>query len=270
MNLNPAAVPTFLLAIAVFWVGFCLAGRSVSVMGRATLIVLAVLLAVPGVLNVLYYAHLFDGATWYYNFRTLPHSELMGAGLALLFGVLQRLLHPHTVGEKLIAPFVLVSLLFVPFMKSVLDPVDYSQLRHSCESEVCLQSTPSTCGPTSAATLLKLFGLSASEEELARECLTYRGGTEIWYVARAFRERGLTTVFVIQSPDHISPPAPAIAGVVLPGGAGHFIAILGDNADTVSIGDPLEGKILVPRDKLNSAYKFTGFFLVIGPGATHR
>jgi ABC-type bacteriocin/lantibiotic exporter with double-glycine peptidase domain len=125
--------------------------------------------------------------------------------------------------------------------------------------------TVSTCGPTSAATLLKEFGQNASEEELPRESFTYRGGTEIWYVARAFRRRRLTADFLIQARERISPPAPAIAGVVLPGGAGHFIAILSESADAVTVGDPLRGKLVIPRNELASAYHFTGFFLVIRP-----
>ena len=272
MNFNANVIPMLLFAIVLFWVGFSVAGRVVSVPGRAGLLIVATLLAVPGFLCVLYYTHWFDGATWFYNFRALPHSELTASGLALVFGILQRLSRPQTPGEKLIAPAALIVLLFVPFMKSALDPVDYRQLRRTCEGEVCLQSTPSTCGPASAATLLKLFGLNASEEELARECFTYRGGTEIWYVARAFRRRGLSADFLIQTPARISPPAPAIAGVVLPGGAGHFVAILSDNADAVTVGDPLKGKLVIPRKELNDSYHFTGFFLVVRPGvnAGHR
>src|SRR5260370_33026524 len=70
----------------------------------------------------------------------------------------------------------------------------------------CLQTTYSTCGPASSASLLQAFGQDASEQQLARESFTSKGGTEIWYLARAFRRRGFRTNFVIQSPDHIFPP----------------------------------------------------------------
>jgi hypothetical protein len=263
MNLNPNAIPTLLLSVALFCLFASLANRLTSRLSRTGLLILATALAIPGALFVLYYAHLFDNAAWFYQFRALPDSELAAAGLGAFAGFLQSVSLPKTLGEKLIAPIVLGVLLFVPFIKSVLDPVDYSQLQRKCEGDVCLQSTPSTCGPTSAATLLKLLGQNASEEELARECFTYRGGTEIWYIARAFRKRGFTADFVIQPPARVFPPAAAIAGVVLPGGAGHFVAIMNENNDEITIGDPLKGKRTLPRAEIANAYHFTGFFLVI-------
>ena len=60
---------------------------------------------------------------------------------------------------------------------------------------------------------------------------------------------------------------PAIAGVVLSGGAGHFIAIMSQNGDEITIGDPLKGKLIVPRKDLDGTYHFTGFFLKVGPKA---
>jgi len=42
---------------------------------------------------------------------------------------------------------------------------------------VCLQTTHATCTPASAATLLKIHGISATEGEMARLCLTGPHGT---------------------------------------------------------------------------------------------
>jgi hypothetical protein len=39
----------------------------------------------------------------------------------------------------------------------------------------CLQTTPYTCSPAAAATLLKRHGIAASEQEMAELCLTRRG-----------------------------------------------------------------------------------------------
>jgi len=265
MNLNPNAIPTFLLSFLLFWLTACLTRRAGSTRNRVVLLLIALVLAIPGALYVLYYTHLFDNAVWFYRFRTLPYSELAGSGLGAIAGFLQGIFQPKGLGEKLVSPLALGTVLFIPFMKSALDPVDYSQLQHKCEGDVCLQSIPSTCGPSSAATLLKLFGRNASEEELALESFTYRGGTEIWYLARALRERGLLTDFVIRPKDRISPPVPAMAGVVLRGGAGHFIAILRDDGNEITIGDPLKGKEVVSRKDLIHAYRFTGLFLQVRP-----
>lgn len=126
-----------------------------------------------------------------------------------------------------------------------------------------MQTTFSTCGPSSAATLLEAFGQPASERQLASECLTSRGGTEIWYIARALRRRGFRTQVLIRPPDGLLPPSPAIAGVVLQGGAGHFIAIMSQTADEVTIGDPMKGKLVIKKADLRNNYHFTGFFLVV-------
>jgi len=42
---------------------------------------------------------------------------------------------------------------------------------------VCLQTTPATCTPACAATLLRIHGISATEGEMARLCLTGPHGT---------------------------------------------------------------------------------------------
>lgn len=42
---------------------------------------------------------------------------------------------------------------------------------------ICLQTTPQTCTPASAATLLRLHGISATEQEMAELCLTREGTT---------------------------------------------------------------------------------------------
>ena len=172
---------------------------------------------------------------------------------------------PETFGEKLVVPTAVLVLVLVPFVKPLLDPIELGRLRDKCEGEVCMQSTFSTCGPSSAATLLRLSGQAASEREIARESLTSRGGTEIWYLARAFNRRGVRTTVVIQPLDGQAPPAPAIAGVVLPGGAGHFIAIMNATPEEVTIGDPMKGKLVIKTAAMKNYYHFTGFFLLIRP-----
>lgn len=170
------AIPTFLFSLVLFWLWTPLSKRIVSRVGRSALLVGACILAIPGILYILYYAHAFDNAVWFYRFRAMPFCEVAASGLGAITGFLHTTFRPQSPGEKLVWPLVLFVLLFIPFMKPVLDPVDYGQLRQRCEGEVCLQSTQATCGPSSAATILKLFGQNASEQELARESFTYRGG----------------------------------------------------------------------------------------------
>ena len=264
MHVNPLLLPTLIGSAAFFWLGLVLEEEFHSRRGGAVVWVSAVVLACPGLLYVLYYAHMFDDAAWFYNLRTVAYTELLACGLGLAAGVLQSWWEPENFGEKIVAPAVLFVLVLVPFVKPLLDPIDMGQLKDRYEGEVYLQSTFSTCGPASAATLLRSFGKIASEKELAQDSFTSRGGTEIWYLARAFRKRGVRTSVVIRAGADLAIPSPAIAGVVLPGNAGHFIAILNSDQQRITIADPLKGKLVVASSDLPHYYRFTGFFLVLG------
>ena len=263
MRVNPLLLPTAVGAALLFWLGLILRKKFPTGRARFVLWAAAVGLACPGVLYVLYYTHMFDDAAWFYNLRTVRYTELLACGLGLATGVFHAGWEPESFGEKLVAPAALFVLVLVPFVKPLLDPLDQSQLKDQYRGEVCLQSTFSTCGPASAATLLRSFGRSATERELAKESFTSRGGTEIWYLARALRKRGIETRVEIQPPANVIVPSPALAGVVLPGNAGHFIAIVNSDGQRVTVADPLKGEFVVAKDDLPKSYRFTGFFLVL-------
>ena len=65
----------------------------------------------------------------------------------------------------------------IPYSRPVLAPVSLGE-GSSWQGDVCLQSHPSTCAPAAAATLLRLSGIEAGEQELVRACLTSSYGTE--------------------------------------------------------------------------------------------
>ena len=216
--------------------------------GRVAVAV-GILAAAPAVLFACYYLRLLDNAAWFYNLRAVPYVELAGAGAGLLAGVVQ---------GRLAVPVGALLLILVPHLKPLLAPLDHSRLRDRCEGEVCLQSTPSTCGPASAAAVLRRLGIPATERELAVEARSSASGTEIWYLARALRARGVDAVARI-APGEIV--APSIAGVVLPANAGHFVAVLRQTPAEVTVMDPLRGLTVIPRGELGRRYRFTGFFL---------
>ena len=58
-------------------------------------------------------------------------------------------------------------------------------------------------------------------------------------------------------------PSPAIAGVLLPGHAGHFIALLTRDGNQVTFVDPMKGKAMLSVAQLKDQYHFTGFFLLL-------
>lgn len=218
MHLIPVVLLNVLSAAVLFWLGSVLAKKSLSRSRNGSLLLVGMVLAAPGLLFVLYYTHLFDNAGWFYSFRVLPLTEFLPGGIGLLGGVLHSWFDAETLGQRLLVPSALLVLVLIPFVKPLLDPIELDRLRDHCEGDVCMQSTLSTCGPSSAATLLKAFGQTASEKQLAGECLTSRGGTEIWYIARALKRRGFRQHVLIQSSESRSLPSPAIAGVVLHAG----------------------------------------------------
>jgi len=226
----------------------------------------SLLLSAPALLFLLYYFHLrfLDGAQWFYAFRAVPLSELAAGGIFFGAGVLHARA-PQPFFRSLRFKLYILLLVVAPHLKPLLFPLDRNMVWERWSQDVCLQSTPATCGPCSGATILRALGRKAGERELAYESFSYRLGTEIWYLARALNRRGLKTRFLVQNPLPGELPYPSIAGVRLggPKGAGHFISVLGLTPQGYIIGEPLQGRRILPYKTLTQTYDFTGFFLVI-------
>ncbi|WP_031497673.1 cysteine peptidase family C39 domain-containing protein [Bryobacter aggregatus] len=267
MLLNPLLIPTLLLAIPCYGFGMFLQRKTASTAHRLVLVAASLLLSVPALLYATYSLHLFDGLAWFYNFRALAYTELAAALLGVLVGVIHEWFQPETWGERLAIPFALLALLLLPHLKPILSPVNLLGMQNDCIGDVCLQSTPSSCGPASAASLLRNRGQMASERELARESLTSTTGTENWYLARALRKRGVPAQVKILSAANEAILSPSIAGVKIGGNSGHFIAILDQTPTHVTIVDPLHGKIIYEKEALKRKYRFTGFFLHLLPSS---
>ncbi len=215
------------------------------------------IIALPGASFAFYYTHLLPETAWYYTFRSIAGTEFLllplGAAAALLATFLPR-------------PLLLLPLLgtatfaIVPFLKPLVAPIDLDTLRDRWDGPVCMQSTPSTCGAASSATIFRHLGIQITEREFARAAHSYSRGTEAWYLARAARAHGVDTHFHFA--DGFSPDSglPAIVGVRL-GGIGHFITILGEEGEKYIVADPLRGRELLDPAQLFDHYKFTGFHL---------
>jgi len=136
-------------------------------------------------------------------------------------------------------------------------------LREQWRGDVCLQSTPSTCGPAAAATIVRRLGGHLSERDLAREAFTCRSGTENWYLARTLRRHGFQAEFIRSNPSNVQ--LPAIAGVRLPslGNPGHFVALLERANGKYLLADPMEGLSTNELADWKGVYEFTGLFLSI-------
>lgn len=260
MNFNGLFIPCLGISIGLFFVSQRIWQKLLSVRVKGLFFLLCLLAAGPGALMIVYYFHILDKLAWFYQFRSIPYTELLLAGIGLPAGILA------SVGGKarlVSRPFIFTLMLIavsIPFLKPILTPLDYTVLEEKFNGEIALQSSCATCGPACAVTLLRHFGIAATERAIAMECHTYVGGTEIWYIARALRKRGLVCEFVICDRQQEAVPYPAIAGIDM--GTGHFITILDKVEGMYHVGDPLVGRQDIEADRIYEKLPLTGFFLV--------
>jgi len=263
-----ACALTLALALGLYALGIRLTRRWQSAPARVTMMLVGLVLAFPALVYTLYYLKLFGDAPWLLRIRWAPLAEYYGGGLGLLAGAVAGWL-PESRAARFIKHTSILPLmvlwLVVPFLKPLLMPITWFPMKDEWQEGVCLQSTGSTCGPASAATLLRALGIRTTEAELAKLSWTSMSSTENWYLARALRRYG-SVRYVLTRPDPDHFPCPSIAGTRLngPGGPGHFIAIFEEHEDEYVIGDPMTGReTITPYD--HRPYAFTGFFIMIKP-----
>jgi len=266
--MNYLLFPTLLIGAILFAIGIRLSRQTDKGLLKGLFLV-ALLIALPGILIALYYFKILGTPLWLYEFRSVPGSELTAGAAGLLAGLLHGKYSGHATFQRIAGryffPTALTLGLIVPYLKPIVRPPHWGQFQDQWSDNVCLQTSESSCGPACAGTLLRRLGKTATEKEIARASFTSRNGTENWYLARTLRQRGCRVEF-IHLTDTAEPwPFPAIAGVRLPGSGntGHFIAILGPVGDKYVVGDPLVGKLVESQSELRGDYDFTGFFMVV-------
>jgi hypothetical protein len=265
--MNPMLWPTLIVGALLFWSGRRLYSAPRNRGQRVFLWLAATALSLPGIAFALYYTKVLGEPLWLYRFRALPGSELAAAGAGMFAGLAEAARAASLRTRKLIShygiPTLLLLTISLPHLKPLLRPLRLPGNGVAWDDGVCRQSTPSTCGPASVATLARLAKVDIDERRLARECFTSRGGTENWYLARALRKRGFKVQFFDHAPIPSELPCPAIAGVKLEYGIGHFIPILARNGTNYVVGDPMIGREEKSFADLNRDYVFTGFFLTV-------
>ena len=261
MNPNWLGVISVILAFFAFFVVYR-GTKDTPARKRILFALLALIAAIPGGSFAAYYAHILPEPSWYYQFRSISGTELLMVFVGVAGGLVATLL-PRIL---LVLPLLGVAALSIaPIIKPFIGPIPPDSFRNEWDGRVCLQSTPSTCGAASTATVLKQFGVDVTESELAADAHSYAGGTEAWYLARAARSRGFDVDFIFTRGFTPEDCLPAVAGVRL-GSIGHFIAIVGKEGDGFVVGDPLRGRELLSLDELNQRYDFTGFHMRIRKG----
>lgn len=267
MNINWFGIVCMVLAVVAFAGAYFLAKRAQPSI-RIFWLLLAGVLAIPGLSFSFYYTHLIPESASYYHFRSLPLIEICIIPIGIAAGIFASLL-PRFL---LIIPLLVTALMgVVPFVKPIMAPLSWELLSDQWTDGLCRQSTSSTCGPASLATILKSHGVNEiSENQLAWESYSYAGGTEAWYLARTARRRGMKILFRTESDpkkllEELQPPA--IIGVELGGSVGHFITILEKQGDRLLVGDPLETKKWLSYGELEEHYHaITGFAMEVNRG----
>lgn len=144
----------------------------------------------------------------------------------------------------------LITIYFVvpPF----LDPALLYAAMEDCdtwlEDDVCMQTTPYTCGAASAVTALKQFGIDAEEKDMAFASATSRvWGTPVYTLARtiekSYGDQGISCdIKTFDTIDELAEQCPVIVVIKYRAMIDHYVTVLKVTDDFVLIGDPLKGK----------------------------
>lgn len=257
------ATAVFGLALAAFVLLHVVAWKLAQKLGKKAKIitgVISLLLCLPGAWFAFYYLHLLPEPPLLYQLRALPFSEgflaIFGIAAGVWRSLLPRLLKPLPTAATV---FILV----IPFLKPVLRPIDPAMLAEHWEGDACIQSSMVTCGPASAASILRYLGDKQTlESHLAKDAWTSQSGTEAWHLAKAVEKRGFKVHF--SAPGGL-PDAKDLPGIIGTGGlgAGHFIALLEITGDEIIFVDPLRGKDRMSIGRFLKWYRLEPFFMSI-------
>jgi hypothetical protein len=216
---------------------------------------------------IVFHSFFVSGRLWIA--RLIPFSGvpvLGNAFLALVVGILAGLawrVIPGHAGRRTVLIATLLGATLVRSVGPVLGhpPAGlWNRWRHS----VAIQTSPATCSPAAAATLLREHGIAATESEMAELCLTTTRGTTALGLYRGLKLKTAGSAWDVE-PFQLDPAGlrkldgPAVLNVRLdrtPGvdpryerlwgwtpGVSHTVVFLGFAHDgKVNIGDPAVGR----------------------------
>jgi predicted double-glycine peptidase len=159
-------------------------------------------------------------------------------------------------------------LITLPFMGPALVQQDLSKIPTQFDIDgVCRQSQSFTCGPAAAVTALNYFGFNATEGGLAVAARTSPViGTSPWNLYQVLKDNyaseGLLCRFdYLDSLDAI--PTDSVTLVVVRDATmlDHCVAVMGYTDRTVTIADPMEGLVHIPRLQFTQQWRHCGIVL---------
>jgi hypothetical protein len=187
-------------------------------------------------------------------------------GTMTLFGRLRNRIEKAIVLILVTAIVIYASIL--PFLVPVLIQKDLSNIKTRLDTDnICSQSTDFTCGPAAAVTALRYLGLPAQEGEIA--VLSHASpvcGTMPWCLYKAISSRyssyGLDChIRHFDSIAQLRDEKVTLAVVRDAFLIDHCVAVLDVGDNTVTLGDPVLGRITMSYKDFSSVWRFYGITL---------
>jgi predicted double-glycine peptidase len=144
----------------------------------------------------------------------------------------------------------------LPFLSPLLSQSAFGCLTTTVDQDgVCLQGTPYSCGPAAAVTALRKLGFKAEENRLAGlSGTTMLIGTPDDMLAEALRKeygpQGLKVEWrYVASVDELRSWPVSIAVIKYNQFVDHYVTVLGFDGDQIIVGDPLNGRNIMPIEE---------------------
>lgn len=162
-----------------------------------------------------------------------------------------------------------------PFLMPPLHRASLQKLPTSIDRDgVCLQGTGYTCGPAASVTAMRRLGVAADEGPLALTAFSslYAGtppDSLCVAIDELYGSQGVTTEFrYCASADELELPAVAVLkwGTM----TDHYVAVLSISAEEVIVGDPLHGKVKMPRATFDQRWRHCAILFKRKTSASHN
>ncbi len=201
--------------------------------------------------------------------RIIMHVEVTGVVIpaSLLFSIAARHVPKRSEQRGVLTLLVICGAYFLMFGKWMVRP-PLNDLGSTClEGSVCVQSTSYTCVAASLVTLLHAYGVETSETEMARLTQTEQdfGATDsraVRGLERKLADAGLTVHY--ENMDYArlcEVPMPCVVPINWRYYVSHMVPVLSADADTVTLGDPLEGVRRCSAEEFRSVWRRRGIYL---------
>ena len=159
-----------------------------------------------------------------------------------------------------------------PFLCPILSRNHLLSLKTRFDNDgVCLQTTVYTCGPAAAVTALKRLNLSAEEGELAVLAHTSNAtGTPPDILCNALRAKygpsGLDCGYRhFRSVSELLNSGLTLAVIKFGPLVDHYVTVLDVTDDSVTVGDPLKGKVRFTHEEFAKKWRYLGITLRPAP-----